>query len=269
MGLSVFYENVIGAAKEAGITAEKALALIKDAGIEALDLDRKHLQNGLPEEIGQAGRKINSIYAFFDFTLPDVIREAYSVIDTASRYGAVAMLVVAPWEEKEIAGLKALTSKEAIYRWLSGNGMAAATARALEAAAVYGEQKGVKVCVENFDSHRSLTERKYELNWLFDNAPHLLFNPDTGNSVTCGEDIYELYTLFGDKTANVHCKERRKTPEGFPTAAVGEGEMPIRKIKNDLTAKGYTGRFSIEVFGVPDTLDAIIRSARYLAGKEF
>ena len=40
--------------------------------------------------------------------------------------------------------------------------------------------------------------------------------------------------------------------------------MPIAEIKKDLLKNGYAGRFSIEVFGVHDTLNAILKSAKNL-----
>lgn len=262
--LSVFYANVLDAVKESGKTEEEGLSLIKNAGIEALDLDFNVLKNGLPEVIGRTGMKVNSIYAFFDFSKEESFSEAEKVLDTAQRLRAVAMFVPELLREEDAAKLKAAKDKKAIFQALDENPTAVKTAEALEALAAAGEKRDIPVCVENFDSRRSLTERKDELTWLFSKAPHLRFNPDTGNAVTCGENILDLYKEFGGKTVNVHCKDRTPDGSGFPTAAVGEGKMPIAEIKKNLLKNGYAGRFSIEVFGVPDTLNAILRSAKNL-----
>ncbi len=267
--LSVFYANVLDAVKESGKTEEEVLSLIKNAGIEALDLDFNVLKNGLPEAIGRAGMKVNSIYAFFDFSKEESFSEAEKVLDTAEHFRAVAMFVPELLREEDAAKLKAAKlkaakDKKAIFQALDEDPTAVKTAEALETLAVAGEKRGIPVCVENFDSRRSLTERKDELSWLFSKAPHLRFNPDTGNAVTCGENILDLYKEFGEKTVNVHCKDRCPDGSGFPTAVVGEGKMPIAEIKKDLLKNGYAGRFSIEVFGVPDALNAILKSANNL-----
>ena len=257
MKISVFYSNVSDAARKSGISTEEALRQLKEAGITCLDFDYRDIS----EKTAAADFSVNSIYAFFDFTADGAVSRAKKVIDLAERTGAAAMFVPEKLADDEIHGLKEKQDRESVFKWLDGNEAAVKTAEGLEQLSLYGAEKDVPVCVENFDSHRSLTERKSELEWLFEKAPHLNFNLDTGNSVTCGENIEDLFSAFRDRIVNVHCKERR---EDNSTAAAGAGVMPIKAIQNQLIETGYNGGFSIEVFGVKDALSAIIKSAEYL-----
>lgn len=261
MKISVFYANVLDAAEKSGLTVEAVLEKVKGAGITALDFDWKQIKDGLPEAVVSSGFGTNSIYAFFDYSLDDTFEKAKEMVDFAAEYGAIAMFVPEKLPKEIICKLKEKQNRNEIFDWLVKNEISSKTAKTIEALSVYAESKGVEPAVENFDSPRSLTERMYEIEWLMINAPHLKFNLDTGNSITCGEDIKELYGLFSGKIANVHCKDRLADNS---TTAVGTGEMPIIEIKNSLLEAGYDGNFSIEVFGVPDPMSAIIQSAKNL-----
>lgn len=261
MKISVFYPNVLDAAKESGMTVEQILDEIKSVGITALDFDWSSIKDGLPEAVRKSELGVSSVYAFFDYSLDETFEKAKAMVDFAAKHNAVAMFVPEKLPEKIIRELKEKKDKNAIYDWLDSNKTASKTAEMLEALSFYAESVGVKTAVENFDSPRSLTERMYEIEWLLDKAPHLGFNLDTGNSITCGEDIRELYKRFRTRIVNVHCKDRESDNR---TTAVGTGEMPIIKIKNSLLETGYTGNFSIEVFGVSNQLPAIIKSAENL-----
>ena len=261
MKLSVFYANVRVAAEKSGKSISNVLEEIRTAGITALDFDFADIKNGFPDEFSASEMGVNSIYAFFDYFEDGAFEKAKNVTDLAAEYGAAAMFVPKTQPKEGIEELKKLNKKEDVFSWLNGSEKAVKTAETLERLSVYGLEKNVLSAVENFDSHRSLTERKAELEWLFCKAPHLGFNPDTGNSATCGEDIRELCACFRDRIVNVHCKERTKELE---TAPVGAGEMPIAEIVKELTETGYDGGFSVEVFGVQNPLSAIIESANYL-----
>ncbi len=261
MKISVFYANVLDAAEKSGLAVEEVLEKIKNAGISALDFDFEQIRNGLPDAVISSGFGVSSIYAFSDYSPDEAFDKAAEAVDLAAKHGAVVMFVPEKLPESIICELKARKSREDIFDWLDKNGTSRKTAETIEKLSVLAESKGVEAAVENFDSHRSLTERMYEIEWLMINAPHLKFNLDTGNSITCGEDIKELYRLFGGRIANVHCKDRLSDNR---TTAVGTGEMPIAEIKNSLLKTGYPGNFSIEVFGVPNPLSAIILSAENL-----
>lgn len=268
MKISVFYPNILNAANESGLPLYEILSKAKKAGISALDFDYDNIKDGFPDEVVSSGLAVNSIYAFFDFTDDGIFEEAKEVINLAAEHNAVAMFVPAHFEKESISELKSIKERDGIFSWLDRNASAVRTAEVLEKLAVYGEKNGVFCAVENFDSHRSLTERLYEIEWLFSKAPHLRFNPDTGNSVTCGEDIMKLYDMFSEKVVNVHCKDRIEKCGKYVCTAAGAGTMPITEIRNKLLRSGYSGRFSVEVFGVKDMLSAIIESAENLMNCE-
>ena len=262
--ISAFYANVKQGIRESGLPLAVVLQRLCDTGISALDVDYCEIKQGLPPEIAQTGFVVNSIYAFLNFTAEGSMEEAKRAVDAAAQYNAAMMFVPEKLNDEQAASLKECTDATDVAHCLSQNEIAVCTAKSLEALALYGRTKGVSVCVENFDSRRSLTERKAELLWLFGQAPHLMFNPDTGNSATCGEDIAELFTIFRDRVVNIHCKDRIRTEKGYKCITGGEGDMPIRELCTQLLDSGYTGAFSVEVFGVPNILDSICRSALYL-----
>ena len=211
--------------------AIKLLEEAKSCGISALDFDYQQIKYGIPEEVKNSQMKVNSVYAFMDFTQDGAFEEAKKFVDFVKNLGAIAMPVPEKPSAEEVAELKNAKTKDEIFAQLQKLPAAVKTAEALNALSRYGKSIGVPVCVENFDSHRSLTERMYELEWLFMKAPDLGFNLDTGNSITCGEDIMDLYNDFAERIVNVHCKDR--TAEN-KTTAVGTGKMPIAEIKNRL-----------------------------------
>ncbi len=262
--ISVFYSNVLDAAKESGLPMNTVLADFGKAGISALDFDYKHIKDGIPDKVTESGMKVNSVYAFFDLWKDGVFDEAVKVIDTARSLGAAAMFVAEKLPEETICSLKELKEKNDIFSWLDSCDFSLRTAEMLKKLSIYGSGQGVSVGVENFDSHHSLTERKYELEWLFSKAPHLKFNLDTGNSLFCGEDINGLFNLFREKIMNVHCKDRIYNDGKLRCAAVGTGIIPIAEIKKSLEQSGYKGNFSIEVFGIANMYSGIISSAVYL-----
>ena len=261
MKISVFYANVLDAAEKNSLTVETVLEKVKNAGITALDFDWKQIKDGLPEAVVSSGLGTSSIYAFYDYSLDETFEKAKEMIDFAAEHGAVAMFVPEKLPKEIIGELKEKQNRSEIFDWLSKNEISSKNAKTVEALSVYARSKGVEPAVENFDSPRSLTERMHEIEWLMINAPHMKFNLDTGNSITCGENIKELYRLFSGRIANVHCKDRLADNS---TTAVGTGEMPIIEIKNSLLDSGYKGNFSIEVFGVSDPMSAIIQSAENL-----
>lgn len=262
--VSAFYANILDASDKSGETVLSVLEKAKSSGITTLDYDYETIKNGIPECAVISGMETNSIYAFIDFKENEAFEKAKSVIGLAKKLGAAAMLVPEKLDAEEAAELKAARSREDAFAALESLAPAVETAEKIDALSRCGESIGVEVCVENFDSHRSLTERKYELEWLFGKAPMLKFNLDTGNSVTCGEDVYELFEAFGSRVVNVHCKDRALIDGKYRVTAAGDGEMPIARIKEELIMSGYCGGFSVEIFGAEHPLDALIRSAEFL-----
>lgn len=262
--LSVFYPNILDAARQSGKPVETLLEEAKTYGITALDFDYKQIKNGMPDEVKSSQMKVNSVYAFMDFTQDGALEEAKKFVDFVKALGAIAMPVPEKPSAQEVAELKNAKTKDEIFAALQKLPAAVKTVEALDALSRYGKTVGVKVCVENFDSHRSLTERMYELEWLLAKAPDLGFNLDTGNSITCGENITELYEKFSEKIVNVHCKDRIYKDGKYKCTAAGTGEMPIIKIRNLLIENGYDGGFSVEVFGVENAAEAIKISAENL-----
>lgn len=262
--VSVFYANILDAAAQSDETVEAVLEKAKNSGITALDFDYETVKNGLPDAAARSGMRVNSIYAFIDFTESGAREKVRNVVELAESQGAIAMAVPKLLIRESAAALKAAQSRTEIFAALDALDAAVKTAEELDLMSRYGRSRGVPVCVENFDSHRSLTERSAELEWLFGKAQELKFNLDTGNSVTCGEDAFELYKMFGGRIVNVHCKDRAFEDGKYHVCAAGAGEMPVLKIRDGLVSDAYAGGFSVEVFGTEDSLTAIKESAENL-----
>ena len=265
--LSIFYSHITDAAEQSGKSVSEILEEAEKLGISALDFDYRQIKNGVPDCVKNSSMKVNSIYAFLDFTQSGAFDEAKKFVDLAEALGAVAMPVPQKIIAEDIAPLKNAKTKNEIFAELQKLPAAVKTAEALDRLSRYGKSVGVPVCVENFDSHCSLTERMHELEWLFEKAPELCFNPDTGNSIVCGEDIGELYEKFSKKIVNVHCKDRAFYDGKYRCTATGAGEMPIKKIRDMLIENGYDGGFSIEFFGVKNSMEAMKISAENLNGE--
>lgn len=261
--ISVFFANALTAAKQSGRPLPDVLGQIMAAGITALDFSHPAETDGEYFALALAsGFKVNSVYRFIDFAKDGYLRQMRQTVDFAAENGAKAMFVVGLLNENEAKTLKSAKTEAEISAVMDGSPVISAAAKALREISAQAKQAGVPVCVENFDSPLSPTQRSRELSWFSRQAPELGFNLDTGNSMSCGEDILALTRENIGRTVNVHCKDR---DGGCCVTPVGDGVIPMRRIVETLTANGYEGGFSIEVFDRDDTLDAILRSAVFLS----
>ena len=64
-----------------------------------------------------------------------------------------------------------------------------------------------------------------------------------------GETPAEVYKNIGDRTPHVHIKDGRRSAAhkgGWQLVPLGEGEVPVQEVINQLVAGGYTGYLTVE-----------------------
>ena len=114
---------------------------------------------------------------------------------------------------------------------------------------------------------------------FLDVIPDLKVAFDTGNFVFSGDDVIEAKNEFFSRTIHVHLKDRlwSTTGKGDPKecvdgrllwpCAVGEGDIPMDEIIDDLKNIEYDGYVMAEFFGISSYSYAIEKSADYLLGR--
>ncbi|MER7755158.1 sugar phosphate isomerase/epimerase family protein [Kitasatospora sp. NPDC097643] len=151
-------------------------------------------------------------------------------------------------------------------------------ARALEPVLALAEERGVGITLENeFDcfgtDHRGvdLTRRPAAVARLVEviGSPRFKLTFDACNALFAGLDPLAYLDQLGEHIVHVHVKDGRRGPRasdapdgwrtfhdrGVPchTAPLGQGDVPWPAIVEALSAGGYTGAYSLEPHGDPQT----------------
>ena len=96
MKLSVFFDHLLQAREQTGKTLEELLAGVRNAGIEAVEINLSYL-NGhekVLELLKQNDLKVSCIYEFYDMGRCNEEEKARRHVETATRVGAERILVV-------------------------------------------------------------------------------------------------------------------------------------------------------------------------------
>ena len=139
----------------------------------------------------------------------------------------------------------------------------------------YAESIGVRTCVEN---HGYIAQDSDRLERLFCAVNHDNFGllVDIGNFVCVDEDNASAVSRLAPYAIHVHAKDMyysRKFREGwgqtrgcnyFAGAAVGQGDVDVKKCMEILRRAGYEGYLSIEYEGSGDCITGIENSRDYL-----
>jgi len=264
MTLSVFYDHIVNASKQTGKPLPEVLSLVKDNGIQAVELDLFHLSDSIDHLalIKNAGLHIGCVNSFYRMEEEFDEQQAASHIDSAIACGCDTILVVPGFLSLEEGNALAavILSKEATGNYLNQCGRALRIAEGLARITKMASEKNVQVTVEDFDNITSPLSGLNSLLWFLERIPDLKCTFDTGNFVTHGDDLFEAWSLLKHRVIHVHCKDRSDGP-----AAIGDGYLPIRQILAEMERSGYAGNVAIEHYGAIDQLDYIQRSAGYLA----
>ncbi len=268
MKIAAFYENIKAGVEASGISMREALSGLKEAGLELLYMnyevfeeDRKILEPVMKE----LGLGVEGIYRFLDFAHLNSDERYKDCIDLAVEMHADNVLLIPgmiePGEETQ--------SEFLTQRMIEG----------LKQAVSYGELRGVKVTLEDFDGMAAPFNSIRGMQRFFDEIPGLYCAFDTGNFIMYKEDEMEGFHLFKDRTCTVHVKDRSFYPvnpkdeekivtdgSGIYPCPVGKGHIRIDQIIGELKKDGYEGTLIAELYGCDEDhmLDDIRFSIEWL-----
>jgi sugar phosphate isomerase/epimerase/MOSC domain-containing protein YiiM len=123
-------------------------------------------------------------------------------------------------------------------------GSCAAAAEVLALAAPRAEQAGVVVGLETHDDFSSAAVVARVLAEAPSPAVGAVW--DMFHTTRVGESPAEVLRLVGERLANVHLKDARRTDAGWQLVLLGEGEVPVREGLRLLREHGYAGYVSVE-----------------------
>ena len=263
MKVSVFYDHILQAAAQTGKPLDELLTGVRDAGIEAVEINMSYLcEHGETYELlRKADLHISCVYEFYEMEQRDEKEKARLHIDTALRAGAGKILVVPGFlSEKEAVVLKeCVPDYDKVADFLDKNEKSLRMAEGLADVADLGEKAGIAVTVEDFDDVKSPLACVSGVLWFLERVPKLKGTFDTGNFIIHDEDVLAAWELLKERIVHVHCKDRASQ-----SVAVGEGYIPMKAILQTIRQAGYEGYLAIEHFDAANQEGCIKRSATFL-----
>ena len=265
MKLSVFYNHVCDAARQASCRPADLLPVLTGAGVTGLELDLNELGDlpAMKEMLDNAGMEASNICCMFHWENgPDPARNE-ALIHAALYLGCRKIMPIPGFFPEG-------RDRDAVLEQM-GACLAELTKAALA--------QGLIVSLEDYDNVMSPISTAEGMKWFADRVPGVGITFDTGNFNFVAEDELWAFDLLKDRIQHVHCKDRADhalsgeaplvTVDGrkiYP-CAFGEGIILTDEILDRLQAIGYDDFLTIEHFGAADQLNTILRSARYLRKK--
>ncbi|NBJ92441.1 sugar phosphate isomerase/epimerase family protein [Parablautia muri] len=266
MKIAAFYENIIyGAEKEQAFIGD-ILDELKAEGLQMIYISWDSLK-GKEEELmhlfGEKGLAVEGLHQHFDFGHHPEDESYKEFIELALRVGAANCLIVPGLLAKEDEGNR----KEMIENMIG----------VVKKAVEYGKERGILVCMEDYDSMASPYNSVEGLSCFFENIPELKCAFDTGNFVCFKEDEEAAFSKFADKICTVHLKDRSHQAymEGDRgcvcydgssawSTPIGSGYIRIKEILGRLKKRNYEGNVIVELYGYEDILEGIKQSIRWV-----
>ena len=180
MQISVFYDHITQARQQTGKSLPQLLEACRSWGIEGLEINYTQLKRGgfrLRREFDRAGISISCIYEFYDFTHNGDLKQAKKHVDLATKVGAGKVLIVPGFlEEQEAreleecccgqrpggsrgeqtaAAAEGASGFETVARYMETHASACRVRDALRELVDYGQKKGVRITLEDFDGNTS------------------------------------------------------------------------------------------------------------------
>ncbi|MCR4793273.1 MAG: sugar phosphate isomerase/epimerase [Lachnospiraceae bacterium] len=259
--MGTFFHHIKLASAERGESLEKTLAWLRETGYEGAELDADDLDG--TEYLKKQGIAASSIYR--QYRWKDGIDEDRMIehIRFAKELGSSKIMA--------IPGLfgRGGNRDEELKRMIEG------MSRLSELAG----DNGLILTIEDYDDALSPIATIKGMKVFLDAIPDLKVAFDTGNFVFSGDDVIEAGDEFFSRTVHVHLKDRlwsavgkgdpKECPDGrllWP-CAVGEGDIPMSGLIDELKGIGYDGFVMAEFFGAASYSDNIKRSADYLLGR--
>ena len=262
MKLSVFYDHILNAAQQRGISVPEALDAVRSMGYSMVELDFDALNDEIFSLIQSVGLGISSIYCFFRFDSERQTDRIRALIDTALGFGVKRIMPIPGF----FHGKTGAERDEELRKMLDG--MKTLTELAHDA--------GLAVTIEDFDSANSPIRDSKGMNVFLNHLPHLHATFDTGNFRFAGEEELSAFENLKKRIAHVHLKDRSLSTEFGSHALtamdgtimhpcpVGSGFIPMERIFAALHEIGYDGVLSVEHFGADDQLACMQQSASFV-----
>ncbi len=248
-----------------------ALALMKELGVEGVDITAGHVAGYSNAEVKQmvadAGLEISAWIAGSNLTMADAdarrtaIDEIRGIIDTAAEVGTANLLVTTGG------------CAEGQDRNEGRRNVAAGLAEVLPRA----QQAGVTLSIEDFGSPVAPYQTSDECIETCELAgPGLKMTYDSGNMVMGDEDPVAFLEAVKDLTVHAHAKDWERLPDdadfGLTSRAgkkyigtvVGSGVLDYPAIVAGLKAMNYEGYLSFEYEGRGDPVQAAREGMAYL-----
>lgn len=266
MRLSVFFDHILQAKEQTGKSLEELLAGVRNAGIEAVEINLTYLcEHSLVwDALKAADLGVSCIYEFYDMGRCNETEKVCRHVETAVKVGSKRILVVPGFlaGESSLQMQKAMPMRGNIVDFFKSNDEIKRMAEGLSFAVKYGKEKGVTVTVEDFDGLDSPLAGMYGIRWFLQQVPELMYTLDTGNFLFYGEDVLDAFELLKERIAHVHCKDRQ--PETKASVQTGTGYIPFTEIIDRLKAQNYEGYLAIEHFDVEGQEECMRGSAEFL-----
>lgn len=263
--LSIFFDHIRDAAKQDGRSLEEMCAYAKQVGYDGVHMNMETVNEENLVLLGRAGLQVLSIFAFEDYgdgeTVNALERARVLVRNTVS--AGCRNLMIIPGFLRE-----GILRNSPEYELTRQN-----MAKVLNAVMPLVREAGLTLLLEDFDGERAPFLYPEELMWFLEAVPGLRCAFDTGNFAFGDRDSGKEFDRFAPYISDVHLKDRSFTENDggaqvtvggkkmYP-CAVGDGEMPIRRIVSALLEQGYTGCFALEHYGSLHQTRDIERSFR-------
>ncbi len=262
MKLAVFYDHIVQAAEQRGISVSEALVRVREMGYSMAEFDFGALNEETYALITAAGLEISSIYCFFDFDREPQRELIRALVESAVRFGARRIMPIPGFFHGETDDAR----REELDRMLSS----------MKELTDLAAQNGLTVTIEDFDSANSPIRDTRGMNVFLDRLPSLQATFDAGNFRYSMENEFSAFEALKARIAHVHLKDRSllNGSGDSPVTAmdgirlypcpVGSGFIPIRELLLKLTGIGYDGVLVCEHFGARDQLACMEQSVRFV-----
>jgi sugar phosphate isomerase/epimerase len=274
MKLGISMWSYVSHYKRGDMTVESFLDTARDLGADGVELldffwrERETELARVKNRLGEMGMPVSAYAIGNNLTEPDEqtrrrqVESIFLGVDTARLLGTDRVRVFAGNPNEGV-------DYDTGLNWI---------VEGLRQGARYAEESNVLLCLEN---HGLLAGRADQVRHIIDSvgSPALLANPDTGNFMLVNQNPVTAIRELAPITGSVHFKDFRKAAQSETEhvyqglngsrvvgAAIGEGDVDLRKVVEILHDSGYDGYLTIEYEGAEDPATAMPRSVEFARG---
>ena len=245
----------------------QALIQVKSLGIEALEIDQKHIigrEKELKQELNDAELSVSAICVACDLGRNTVMNaQTERLLEAAKLIGAKKMLIIPGLFDKQDT---TQDKEQQIVNMI----------HSINDLADKSTSYGVSLVIEDFDNALAPFSTIQGIVRFLDNCPMLKVCFDTGNFRYMDESEIIAFEILKYKITHMHLKDRAYfTKENLPAqiasdgqplypSPVGMGRIKLAEIMTRLGKINYTGDLVIEHFCAQQMLDYLIQSISWV-----